>query len=281
VKLRDYTEKWLDQIAIFSKPSTQASTRSYVQKMDKFFGETDIETISEDLAQQYISFLFKEMSPRAVRTYWGTLKRILERAKKENLIKSVPEPILPKGGAKPQLYFNTEQLKSLARRELLWWVFAETGARAGEVFGLKNSDIDFKNQTLTVNRSVYAAKEQNPKTSNAFRTISLSSKLCNLLKKSDMNSEFLFSTRNNTTQYQTNVLRKLHKDLQELQIGLTGFHAFRRGNATTLADLGTPIKVISVRHGRSTGNITVDSYICYTKLDDKKYAESLGEILSR
>jgi integrase len=220
------------------------------------------------------------MTPRAVRSYWGTLKRILERARKENLIKSVPEPILPKGGAKPQLYFNTEQLKSLARRELLWWVFAETGARAGEVFGLKNSDIDFKNQTLTVNRSVYAAKEQNPKTSNAFRTISISSRLCESLEKS-AKTEFLFSTRNNTPQYQTNVLRKLHRDLEELQIGLTGFHAFRRGNATTLADLGTPIKVISARHGRSTGDLTVDSYICYSKLDDKKYAESLGEILSR
>ena len=281
MKLHDYTVKWLDQIAIFSKPSTQASTRSHVQKMDKFFGEADIQAVTEDLAQQYIASLFKEMTPRAVQSYWGTLKRILERARKENLIKSVPEPILPKGGAKPQLYFNTEQLKSLSRLSLLWWVFSETGARAGEVFGLKNSDIDFKNQTLTVNRSVYAAKEQNPKTSNAFRTISISGKLCDLLKKSGTDSEFLFSTRNNTPQYQTNVLRKLHKDLQELEIGLTGFHAFRRGNATLSADIGIPIKTISFRHGRSTGNLTLDSYIYYKPDSDREWANKLGEILSR
>lgn len=277
MKLSEYSQKWLSTVGMLKKPATLASMRSHVQKMEKFFGEADIEAVTEEQAQQYISSLFKQLSPQALRTYWGTSRLIFDRARKEGLIAVAPEPVLPKGGQKPQLFFDVKQLQALSRLDAGYFLLAETGLRAGEFLGLKKSDIDFENQTLTVNRSVYAAKEQAPKTANAFRTISISSRLCETIrgKALGVSDNFIFATKNNTAQYQSNLLKKLHKDAGKS----IGFHAFRRGNGTLLAELGCPIKTISQRHGRSTGDLTVDTYIC-SKLNDKEWAEKLGSILS-
>jgi integrase len=283
MKLSEYTDKWLNSIGGLKKPSTQASMKTHIRRFNGFFHNLDISEITEDKAQEYISVLFKDLSPRAVRGYWQTVSLILERARKEGLIENVPEPVLPKGGTKPQLYFSTEELQKLSRLETMYFLLSETGLRAGEMLGLKPGDINFEQKTLTVNRSVYAAKTQDPKTANAFRTISLSSRLCDSIRKETGGdqTQFLFQTKKGTPLYQTNVLRKLHEVLKELKINRTGFHAFRRGNATILSELGAPVKTISYRQGRQSGNLTVDSYIQYKPSSDREIAEKLGEILSR
>jgi integrase len=278
MNLSTYSESWAEQVLSMKKPATIASMRSHVRKLDEALGPRQLSEITEGLVQQHISLISKGLSPRATRNYWGTVRLILSRAKKEGLIQTVPEPVLPKGGGRPQPYLGLEQMRELSRREVMWFLFAETGLRAGEVFGLKNSDIDFQNLTLTVNRSNFNGKDQEPKTENAFRTICISRKLGERLRTlpSIAGHNYLFVTRTGTPVRQTQVLGKLHKD------GGTGigFHAFRRGNATLCARLGMPVKMLSYRHGRRTGDLTVDSYIFYEKLEDREYAEKLGNSLA-
>ena len=266
----------MDQILSMKKPATIASMRSYVRKMDRHLGGYPLSDLNEGLIQKHISLISKELTPRATRNYWGVFRLILSRAKKEGLIQSVPEPVLPRGGARPQPYLTLEQMRELSRRDLLWAVFSETGGRAGEVFGLKPQDIDFRNQTLTVNRSVYNGTTQDPKTANAFRVISLSRRLVCRIQSEPTGHNFLFETHLGTPKRQNQTIGALHRELGRV----AGFHSFRRGNATLLSKIGAPIKVISYRHGRSTGNLTVDSYIQYEPGEDREWAEKLGEILA-
>jgi integrase len=283
VNLSAYSREWSETILEMKKPATIASMQSHVRKMDKCLGKYNLEDLSEGLIQKHISLISKELSPRATRNYWGTFRLILSRAKKEGLIQSVPEPVLPRGGAKPQPYLTVEQMRELSRREVLWFVFSETGLRAGEVFGLKPGDIDFKNLTLTVNRSVFNGETQNPKSSNAYRTICISRRLADCLRKAPTGHNFLFETRNGTPRRQTSELERLHRYVKSKDFTSSetwAFHAFRRGNATALSKIGCPVKVVSYRQGRATGNLTVDTYIQYEIGEDREYAEKLGELLA-
>jgi integrase len=282
MNLSEYAAKWEEQILSMKKPATIASSRSHVRKLDEALGPRQLSEITEGLVQQHISLISKGLSPRATRNYWGTVRLILSRAKKEGLIQSVPEPVLPKGGGGPQPYLNLEQMKKLSRCGALYFLLSETGLRIGEALGLKTGDVDFQNLTLTVNRSNFNGKDQEPKTENAFRTISISPKLGERLRTlpSIAGHNYIFATRTGTPLRQTQLLRKLQDGSVSIGGNPVGFHAFRRGNATLCAKLGMPVKMLSYRHGRRTGDLTVDSYICYEKLEDRDYAEKLGELLS-
>jgi integrase len=283
LNLSTYSREWAETILEMKKPATRASMQSHVRKMDKYLGKYTLDDLTEGLIQKHISMISKELSPRATRNYWGTFRLILSRAKKEGLIQSVPEPVLPRGGAKPQPYLGVEQMRELSRREVLYFVLSEAGLRIGEALGLKPGDIDFKNLTLTVNRSVFNGQEQNPKSSNAYRTISISRRLTERLREAPMGYNFIFETRNRTSRRQTQEIGLLHRCVKSSNFpssGAWGFHAFRRGNATALSKIGCPVKVISYRHGRSTGNLTVDTYIGYEIGEDRKFADELGEMLS-
>jgi integrase len=56
---------------------------------------------------------------------------------------------------------------SQGEQRVFYWLAAETGLRAGEIAGLKLSDID--GERLTVNQSVWGGKDQSPKTNSAIR----------------------------------------------------------------------------------------------------------------
>ncbi len=62
------------------------------------------------------------------------------------------------------------------------------GFRRGEIVGLHWDDIDFKNKTVTINRSAYylgrqGIKEKPPKTDSSNRTIAISDTCISLLKR--------------------------------------------------------------------------------------------------
>jgi integrase len=281
IRLSDYTTVWDENILSMKKPATIASMRSHIRRINENFGAAHLEKITEQIVQKHIAKVCQELSPRATRNYWGTFRLILSRAQKEGLIAVVPEPVLPKAWSQPQPVLGLEQMRELSRREVLWFLFSETGLRAGEAFGLKNSDINLKECTLTVNRSVFNGSTQHPKTSNGFRTLCLSPLLAGKISGviTGNPEAFLFSSGRNTALRQTYMLERLHQDLKGIGCPVTGFHAFRRGNATLLSEIGAPIKMISYRHGRITGDQTVDIYIKHRMHSDRVFAEKLGEIL--
>jgi integrase len=75
----------------------------------------------------------------------------------------LPKPKLPRRPKKKARFFTlTEVARIIAASEadhrVFYWLAPETGLRGGELAGLKLTDID--EEQLTVNRSVWHAKEQ-------------------------------------------------------------------------------------------------------------------------
>jgi len=148
---------------------------------------------------------------------------------------------------------------------VFYWLAAETGLRAGELAGLKLSDID--GERLTINRSVWHSQEQTPKTNNALRTLALSPQLIALLweqiaRQKKREHEYLFSTEAGTPR-DMDVFRsrKFVPLLRKLSMPSAGYHAFRHFNVSLLDALRTPLKVIQERAGHAlTGSFTLDVY---------------------
>lgn len=104
-----------------------------------------------------------------------------------------------------------EILSSVKQRyRFLFALLAGTGLRIGETLGLKTSDLS-DCCILHERRSVWHGKEQEPKTSNAIRTIDIPKVLARVLRAYVAGSSgYLFATANGRPLLARNVLRVLH-----------------------------------------------------------------------
>ncbi len=121
--------------------------------------------------------------------------------------------------------------------------------RAGELCGLSVDDLDLSRKLVQVRQSAWRGKLQEPKTSNAVRTFSLSSQFVRhmesfLLRWRPNERRLLFAARKGTP-WDPNLVvkRKLQPLLASLGIARAGLHAFRHTNSSLMDRLGAPLKV--------------------------------------
>lgn len=158
-----------------------------------------------------------------------------------------------------------------------------SGIRVGEICGLRWSDLDFINNTLSVNRTAQRIKNLNdecpsktklivdkPKTESSIRVIPLPEILISILrrykKETDCyiftNSVLLPKDPRAVEKYFTSVLKKV--GIKELN-----FHSLRHTFATRLREQNVDIKVISELLGHSDWKITQSIYV-HASLDYKR-----------
>lgn len=278
----EYTERWEKNILPLKTPSTGVTFRSHIRKMNRYLGQLDLTEITESRVQDHVSELAQNLSPKGLKNYIGTMKLILSRAKKEGLIQVIPDPDLPKIVKKQQPWFTAEQMKNIVEHsdgqyKLLFYLLAETGMRIGEALGLQWQDIDFKNQSINIQRSVFNGQTQNPKTSSSIRSISISFNLVSKLSLHGNSENFLFTTsKNNPCAANAILVQKLHPRLQDFNYPSCGFHAFRRGNATIMASIGTPEKIAACRLGHALPGITFGLYAQNVQFADRDWVEKIA-----
>jgi integrase len=155
--------------------------------------------------------------------------------------------------------FTPEEMKSLIENaegvyKLLFAIAAETGARAGELFALEITDIDFIRNQIHIKRSVYDGQVQSPKTQNAYRVIDVQPWLIQLIKNhiGDRRAGLLIENKRHHAMRNTTVLRRhLHPLLRKLGFAQGGMHAFRHGRVSYLVESGVPKDIIMawIGHG--------------------------------
>src|SRR4029077_8967223 len=104
-----------------------------------------------------------------------------------------------------QPFFTVAQMGRIIKtaaepQATFYWVAAETGLRAGELAGLRKTDVDLANRRLSVEQSIWKGSVQTPKTESSVRTISISRQLANRLsahlnRKAHRESVYFFCTR--------------------------------------------------------------------------------------
>ena len=179
------------------------------------------------------------------------------------------------------------------------------GLRKGELLALEWSDIDFQNDTISVNKSVTVVAGQQitkaPKTKTSRRTISIPHFLTQRLKQLRaarieyrlglgdywQGAEWVFIQDNGkqmsySTPYaafQDTIARYNAGKPEAQQLPHIPFHGLRHTSATLLIASKQDVRTVSARLGHAQASTTMNIYAHALKETDKKAANALEEML--
>lgn len=172
----------------------------------------------------------------------------------------------------------------------------QTGLRRAEVCGLQWKDIDFEDETLTVERIMIQDGKNwllgTPKTQSSYRTIQIGPSLVNLLKKAKLrqrenklfygqyyeDTEFV-CTKENGKPVTLNSIKWYTQKYRKASGVNFNFHSFRHTHATMLLENGAKPKEIQNRLGHSRLATTMDTYAHVTKNMEKETVDIFENIL--
>ena len=185
-----------------------------------------------------------------------------------------------------------------------WFTFfrllAYTGIRKGECLALTWNDIDFKNNTLTVNKTISVGLNnkqiiQDPKSFNSFRTISIDTNTMTKLKKwkteqasmllkfghNSMNkNQLLFSTASRNKMYTLSKPRTILKKVcDKNNFKFIHIHGFRHTHASLLFESGVTMESVKERLGHSDIQTTVNIYTHITQKNKDKTAKKFANYM--
>lgn len=168
-----------------------------------------------------------------------------------------------------------------------------TGLRIGEVCGLKWSDYNFSNNTLTINRTVeriYAIDNgqrksrvvvSTPKTASSNRTIPMNKELQKVLKELGkvVNKDFYIISNSEKPIEPRTYRNYYNKVLSQLGIAKLKFHGLRHSFATRCIENNCDYKTVSVLLGHADVSTTMNLYVHPNMEHKKKCIEKIGKIL--
>ena len=185
-----------------------------------------------------------------------------------------------------------------------WFTFfrllAYTGIRKGECLALTWNDIDFKNNTLTVNKTISVGLNnkqiiQDPKSFNSFRTISIDTNTMTILKKwkteqasmllkfghNSMNkNQLIFSTASRNKMYTLSKPRTILKKVcDKNNFKFIHIHGFRHTHASLLFESGVTMESVKERLGHSDIQTTVNIYTHITQKNKDKTAKKFANYM--
>ena len=269
---REFTARFMDQVAVLKRPTTERTFRTHVHVLNASFGDRNLKDVGFSETQIFFSDLAKTLSPKSVQNLHGTFHNIMNRAQREGLIERIPIPDLPKKGRIEQAWFTPEQIHRIVTeaptlpQKVFFAILAETGMRIEEIFGLRSEDISHPELSLTIKRNL--------KTPSAYRSLAISPQLLGLIQTYEYGGQLFYkatekSKPDSRDRFVSDTLwrRRFQEHLETLKIVPKGkpdsrapFHALRRSNAALMASLGVPEKIAAVRLGHAMRGLTYGLY---------------------
>ena len=162
-----------------------------------------------------------------------------------------------------------------------------TGLRIGEVCGLKWSDINFNNNTLTIKRTILRVKnphndnpktiliESIPKSASSIRTIPIHTFIISLLSKFKQDDDFYILSKS-THKYDPRIMEDaFSRMLKRCNLRHVNFHVLRHTFATRCIEAKVDIKTLSELLGHSSIEITLKTYVHSSTLLKEESINSL------
>lgn len=181
-------------------------------------------------------------------------------------------------------------------------LLAYSGMRVGEAISLKWEDLDFENNSITINKTYYNPNNNKynfslsrPKTRSSRREILIDKSVMSLLshlkskqavikqnnKRVYKDQNFVFTCSEGyprTIRLVANRLQRLIKHMSDLNKNITT-HSFRHTHASLLIEANANIKVISHRLGHATIATTDEIYGHLTRGLEKKASQQFSELM--
>ena len=259
--------------------------------------------------EDFFSLNTKErtLSGKTIREYHRLIHTVLDQALKEGLVavNVADRATPPKMEQKDVNYFQPEQVaairEALELEPIKWRTLVHllliTGARRGEILGLKWDKVDFSsNQVYICNNVLYSVDvgiyEDTPKTERSKRYVSLPAETMQLLRqyRAWQNGErlrlgeyyqdqgFVFAQDTGGPMHPDSVTTWLSRFSKRHGLPHVNAHAFRHTMASMLYFNGVDSVSISKRLGHAQVSTTANIYAHVMEAADKKNADILADV---
>ena len=311
---KDFCKVYIQAKKETISPTTYVLYNTSIERMlIPHFGTMHLDEIKPFHLQEFINFLSTpdgridnkgdKLAPATIRRYLTIMQSIMTMAWKQDYITTNPADSRRLEFAKivtPEVeaFDNDEVAEILEKAKLepihIHAVIATaiyTGARRGEIAGLKWEDIDFVNRTLHIRRSVVKVAGEKPevklpKTISSIRQISIPQALCDIfleLKKEQDRKKallgnkwhddgFLFTEWDGHVMHPHTPTKQFDKFLKKYGFRHLKFHGLRHTSATYLLSNGCDIKTVSKRLGHTSID-TTNIYVHALAKTDKAAAD--------
>lgn len=159
---------------------------------------------------------------------------------------------------------------------IMYW----SGMRIGECVALTREDIDFTNNTISINKSVSTiGKLTTPKTKSSIRTISMPQFVMDMVKE-------LFDRCYDKITYINDIHSRSTMCIQFIRIGKKlgiplSTHVFRHSHASFLISQNVPITAVAKRLGHANPAITLKIYAHCFKEQDKQIVDKINAFVGQ
>lgn len=248
-----------------------------------------------------------KLSAKTIIEHHRLISAVLEQAFKERLIafNASKQAQLPRTEKKEVNYFQPEQVKAIEQaleNEPLRWkmlihMFLITGARRGEILGLKWDNVDYENNRIYIcNNVLYSPDrgiyEETLKTERSKRYIALPGETISELKayrqyqakeyfKNGIPNQingYVFAQADGTPIHPDSVTNYLNKFSKKYNLPHINAHAFRHTMASMLYFNGADSVSISKRLGHAQVSTTANIYAHVMEEADQRNVDILSKV---
>ena len=306
---KDWIYEWLIEKKDYIKESTYANySNNIFNHIIPKLGNYHLNQINHKIIQDFLLELSKNgrkdntggLSEKTIKDITIIVKGSIKKAINENKIKYIELSFnYPKDSKDKSIYILTKHeqnkitnyvLNNCTSKNIGLLISLYSGIRIGELCALQWKDVDFKNNKLTISKTIqriYIKDKDNniskiivstPKTKNANREIPINKDFLEILKK--LKSEKDNYILSNTSKYvEPRTYRKyFNKVLRELKIKQFNFHSLRHTFATNCISLGCDYKTVSELLGHANVNITLNLYVHPRYSQKKKCIDLISKI---
>ena len=299
-----------------AKHSTITSYKDLAARVIPVIGHIRLKDLRPDHLNDLYTSLAQEgqnkrtggrLSAKSILEHHRLISAVLEQAVKEGLVpfNVASRATLPKVERKEVNYFQPEQIadirEALEQESIKWKTLVHmlliTGAKRGEILGLKWDKVDFERNKIHIcNNVLYSADrgiyEDTPKTASSNRYVALPVETMQLLRKYRawqneerlrlgeyyQNQDFVFTQENGKPMHPDSITSWLSKFSKRHGLPHINPHAFRHTMASMLYFNGMDSISISKRLGHAQVSTTADIYAHVMAEADQKSADILSDI---
>ena len=269
--LGEFVAGWLDRYALRVRTSTLARVRQVLPHLE-VFALVALDEIRPAAVEDHVAALARH-APRQAELALRVLKQLLANAKERGHVvdESVFRVKAPRRDQPEMRFLDWDEVEELAANTIapygnLVLLAALTGLRQGELFALRDRNVDLDAMTVQVEHGAYRGELVPVKTRASRRRVDLSSTAVRVLRRQLLARKpndlgLIFTSPRGELLNDDNFRHRVFRPAVR-RTGLTGlrFHDLRHTYAALMVRAGAHPKYLQAQMGHSSIKVTLDRY---------------------